>query len=96
MGEETKRLRSAFLRVLLVLGGAVCAFGLTVFVPPIAFGANIGLIVALLVRRRMDAYGWFTVGFAIWCAVYVSLAVFAAFGVGSSSDSTGYESGSRP
>ncbi len=78
VGEETERLRVALLRALWVLAGGACAFGLTVLVPPIGLGIGIVLFGALLVRRRMGAYGWFTVGFAVWCAVFGVLAVVAA------------------
>ena len=85
MGEETERLLVALLRALWVLAGGACAFGLTVLVPPLGLGIGVVLFVALLVRRRMGTYGWFTVGFAIWCAVYATLAVFSALGEDSSS-----------
>lgn len=73
--------------VLWALLGAASALGLTILVPPLALAINVGLIVAVLVRRRIDAYGWFTIGFAIWCAIYVILAVVAALTGGSSSGS---------
>ena len=78
MSEETERLLVALLRVLWVLAGGACAFGLTVLVPPVGLGIGIVLFGALLVRRRLGAYGWFTVGFALWCAIYTLLAVFGA------------------
>ena len=78
MGEKTERLLVPLLRALWVLAGGACAFGLTVLVPPIGLGIGIVLFGALLVRRRMGAYGWFTVGFAVWCAVFGVLAVVAA------------------
>lgn len=73
--------------VLWALLGAASAFGLTLLVPPLALAINVGLIMGVLVRRRIDAYGWFTIGFAIWCAVYATLAIFAALTEGSSSGS---------
>ena len=59
--------------VLWALPGAASAFGLTLLVPPLALAINVGLIMGVLVRRRIDAYGWLTIGFAIWCAVYATL-----------------------
>ncbi len=78
MSEETERLLVPFLRALWVLVGGACAFGLTVLVPPVGLGIGIVLFAALLVRRRLGAYGWFAVGFAVWCAVFGVLAVVAA------------------
>ena len=71
-----------------LLVGAACAFVLTVFVPPLAVAIGLGLVGAALVRRRADGYGMFALGFAIWCAVYVALAVFAALTAGDSSGSS--------
>ena len=85
MSEETERLLVPLLRALWVLAGGACAFGLTVLVPPVALGIGMVLVVALLVRRRLGAYGWFTVGFAVWCAIYAVLAVLGALGEDSSS-----------
>ncbi len=85
MGEETERLLLALLRVLWLLGGGACAFVLTLFVPPVALGAVLGLVAVALVRRRAGAYSMFTVGFAVWCAVYAALAVFGALTEDSSS-----------
>lgn len=61
---------------LLVLG-ATLAFALTVIVPPVAFGAGV-LLVAVALRRGLDGFGMFTVGFGIWLAVYLALAVVNA------------------
>ena len=61
-----------------LLVGAACAFVLTVFVPPVAGAVGLVLVAVALVRRRSDAYGMFAIGFAVWCAVYAALAVFAA------------------
>ena len=71
-----------------LLVGAACAFVLTVFVPPLAVAIGLGLVGAALVRRRADGYGMFALGFAIWCAVYVALAIFFAFTAGDSSGSS--------
>ena len=80
-----------------LLVGAACAFVLTVFVPPLAVAIGLGLVGAALVRRRADGYGMFASGFAVWCAVYVALAVFAALTAGDSSGSvTTYDPGLRP
>ena len=97
MGEESERLLVPLLRALWVLVGGAAAFGLTVLVPPLGLGIGIVLLGALLVRRRLGAYGWFTVGFAIWCAVFAVLAVLNALtdspssgvatGAGASADS---------
>lgn len=84
-GEETERLLLALLRVLWLLGGGACAFVLTVLVPPVALVAGLGLVAVALVRRRAGAYRMFTVGFAVWCAVYAGLAVFGALADGPSS-----------
>ncbi len=85
MGEETERLLLPLLRVLWLLAGGAVAFVLTVLVPPVALGAGLALVVVALVRRRAGAYRVFTIGFAIWCAIYATLAVFAALGEDSSS-----------
>lgn len=85
MGEGTERLLPALLRVLWLLAGGICAFALTLVVPPVALAAVLVLVAVALVRRRAGAYRVFTVGFAIWCAVYATLAVFAALGEDSSS-----------
>ncbi|GEM_PF-342385 len=78
MGEEAERLQVALLRALWVLAGGAGAFVLTLFVPPVALAAGLGLAAVALVRRRAGAFSMFTVGFAIWCAVYGGLAVFGA------------------
>ena len=85
MGEETERLLLPLLRVLWLLAGGAVAFVLTVLVPPVALAAGLALVVVALVRRRAGAYRVFTIGFAIWCAIYATLAVFAALGEDSSS-----------
>ena len=85
MGEETERLLLALLRVLWLLAGGAGAFVLTLFVPPVALGAVLSLVAVALVRRRAGAYSMFTVGFAVWCAVYAALAVFGALTDDSSS-----------
>lgn len=54
--------------VLWLLAGAVHAFALTVFAPPVAFGVG-DLRVAAALRRRLDGFGMFTVGFVLWRAV---------------------------
>ena len=80
-----------------LLVGAACAFVLTVFIPPLAVAIGLGLVGAALVRRRADGFGMFALGFAIWCAAYVALAIFFAFTAGDSSGSiTSYEPGLRP
>ena len=80
-----------------LLVGAACAYVLTVFVPPLAVAIGLGLVGAALVRRRADGYGMFASGFAVWCAVYVALAVFAALTAGDSSGSvTTYDPGLHP
>ena len=85
MREETERLLLPLLRVLWLLAGGAVAFVLTVLVPPVALAAGLALVVVALVRRRAGAYRVFTIGFAIWCAIYATLAVFAALGEDSSS-----------
>ena len=85
MREETERLLLPLLRVLWLLAGGAVAFVLTVLVPPVALTAGLALVVVALVRRRAGAYRVFTIGFAIWCAIYATLAVFAALGEDSSS-----------
>ena len=85
MGEETERLLLPLLRVLWLLAGGVGAFIVTLVVPPVALAAGLALVVVALVRRRAGAYRMFTIGFAIWCAIYATLAVFAALGEDSSS-----------
>ena len=78
-----------------LLIGAICAFGLTVFVPVLAGAAGLGLVAVVLVRRRADAYGMFTIGFAVWIAIYIALAIFAALTAGDSSGTTSYDPGLR-
>ena len=78
MSEETERLLLPLLRVLWLLAGGVGAFIVTLVVPPVALAAGLALVVVALVRRRAGAYRMFTIGFAIWCAIYATLAVFAA------------------
>ena len=85
MGDETERLLLPLLRVLWLLAGGVAAFIVTLVVPPVALAAGLALVVVALVRRRAGAYRMFTIGFAIWCAIYATLAVFAALGEDSSS-----------
>ena len=85
MGEGTERLLLALLRVLWLLAGGICAFVLTLLVPPVALAAVLALVAVALVRRRAGAYRVFTIGFAIWCAIYATLAVFAALDEDSSS-----------
>ena len=82
---STERLLSALLRVLWLLAGGVCGFVLTLFVPPVAAAVGLGLVAVALVRRRAGAYSVFTIGFAVWCAVYAALAVFGALTDGPSS-----------
>ena len=80
-----------------LLVGAACAFVLTVFVPPLAVAIGLGLFGVALVRRRADGFGMFALGFAIWCAVYVVLAIVLALTAGDSSGSiTSHEPGLRP
>ena len=81
-----------------LLVGAACAFGLTLFMPPLAAAAGLGLVAVAWVRRRADAYAVFAIGFSIWLAVYIALAVFAVLTPeGPGSDSfTSYEPGLRP
>ena len=80
-----------------ILVGAACAFVLTVFVPPLAVAIGLGLVGAALVRRRADGYGMFALGFAVWCAAYVALAIILALTAGDSSGSiTTYDPGLRP
>ena len=80
-----------------LLGGAACAFGLTVFIPPLAALIGLGLAAVAWVRRRADAYAMFAIGFSIWLAVYIALAIFAVLTGGDSSGSiTSYEPGLRP
>ena len=80
-----------------LLIGAICAFVLTVFVPPVAAAAGLGLVAVALVRRRADAYGMFAAGFAVWIVIYIVLAIFAALTAGDSSgSSTSYDPGLRP
>ena len=80
-----------------LLVGAACAFGLTVFVPPLAALIGLGLAAVAWVRRRADGYAMFTIGFAIWLAVYIALAVFFVLTGGDSSGSTTFhEPGLRP
>ena len=50
---------------------------LTHRVPPLAAAAGLGLVAVAWVRRRADAYAMFTIGFAVWLAVYIALAIFA-------------------
>ena len=78
-----------------LLVGAACAFGLTFFIPPLAAAAGLGLVAVAWVRRRADAYTVFAIGFSIWLAVYIALAVFAVLTPeGPGSDSfTSYEPG---
>ena len=71
-----------------LLVGAACAFGLTVFVPPLAALIGLGLAAVAWVRRRADGYAMFTIGFAIWLTVYIALAVFFLLTGGDSSGST--------
>ena len=78
MSEETERLLLPLLRVLWLLAGGVGAFIVTLVVPPVALAAGLALVAVALVRRRAGAYRMFTIGFAIWCAIYATLAVFAA------------------
>ena len=66
------------LAVLWSFVGAALAFALSVFVPPVAFGAGV-LLVAVALRRGLVGFGMFTVGFVVWCAVYTGLAVVGAF-----------------
>ena len=80
MGEETERLLLPLLRVLWLLAGGAVAFVLKVLVPPVALAAGLALVVVALVRRRAGAYRMFTIGFAVWCAIYATLAGFAALG----------------
>ena len=80
-----------------LLVGAACAFGLTVFVPPLAAAIGLGLAAVALVRRGANAYAMFAIGFAIWLAVYIALAIFVALTAGDSSgSSTSYDPGLRP
>ena len=80
-----------------LLVGAACAFVLTVFVLPLAVAIGLGLGGAALVRRRADGYGMFALGFAVWCAAYVALAIILALTAGDSSGSiTTYDPGLRP
>lgn len=73
-----------------LLVGAACAFVLTIFVPPGAAAVGLVLTAVALVRRRVDAYAMFTIGFIVWCAVYAALAVFAMLTEGSSSGNSGW------
>ena len=80
-----------------LLVGAACAFGLTVFVPPLAALIGLGLAAVAWVRRRADGYAMFAIGFSIWLAVYIALAIFAALTAGDSSGSiTTYDPRLRP
>ena len=48
-------------------------------------------------QHRWECFHMFALGYAIWCAVYVALAVFAALTAGDSSgSSTSYEPGLHP
>ena len=77
-----------------LLVGAACAFGLSIFVPPVAAAVGLGLVAVALVRRRADGYGMFTVGFVIWCAIYVALVIVSLLTEGpSSGSSSSYEPG---
>lgn len=70
--------------------GTACAFGLTVFSLSLAVAIGLCLIVAALVRRRVDIYGMFAIGFVLGIAVYLAIAVWA--GIMTSSPDSGSRS----
>lgn len=57
--------------------GAACALALSIFMPLVALATVVVLGVVALLRRRVDAYSRFSVGFAVWCVIYVALSVVA-------------------
>ena len=69
-----------------LLVGAACASGLAILMPPVLV-LGFGLLAVALLRRRVDAFAMFAVGFALVAVAYAVLAVINAATAGASSGS---------
>lgn len=60
-----------------MLAGAACAFGVSIF--RISPDIGLALVVVALVRRRVDSYSQFAIGFILGVALHTALAISQVF-----------------